>query len=74
MRLEKPTALAGGWANDTFETQPKVFTAMANADPINNKVFMAGDWFSYWPDWQVGALDSAHLATDMIHRKSADRG
>jgi monoamine oxidase len=64
----------GGWANDTFDTQPKVFTQMADADPINSKVFMAGDWFSYWPGWQVGALDSAHLATDMIHRKVADRG
>ncbi|MCZ6872472.1 MAG: FAD-dependent oxidoreductase [bacterium] len=65
---------AGGWANDTFKTQPKVFTDMANADPINSKVFVAGDWFSYWPGWQIGALDSAHMATDMIHRKSTNRG
>ncbi len=65
---------AGGWANDTFETQPEVFTQMADADPINRKVFMAGDWFSYWPGWQIGALDSAHLATDMMHREAANRG
>ncbi len=35
---------------------------------------MAGDWFSYWPGWQVGALDSAHLATDRIARLALDRG
>ena len=57
---------AGGWANDTAFTQPDVFQNMANADPIGRKVFMAGDWFSYWPGWQVGALDSAHLATERI--------
>ncbi len=65
---------AGGWANDTAFTQPAVFESMANADPIGSKVFMAGDWFSYWPGWQVGALDSAHLATDRIARRALDRG
>jgi monoamine oxidase len=62
---------AGGWANDTAFTQPDVFESMANADPIGSKVFMAGDWFSYWPGWQVGALDSAHLATEQIARRVA---
>lgn len=59
---------AGGWANDTAFSQPEVFAQMAAADPIGRKVFMAGDWFSYWPGWQVGALDSAHLASDQIAR------
>jgi monoamine oxidase len=65
---------AGGWANETAFTQPDVFARMADADPIGRKVFMAGDWFSYWPGWQVGALDSAHLATDQIARQVAERG
>ncbi|WP_263289549.1 flavin monoamine oxidase family protein [Tateyamaria pelophila] len=60
---------AGGWANDTAYSQPEVFSKMAAADQISGTVFMAGDWFSYWPGWQVGALDSAHLATDQIARK-----
>ena len=64
----------GGWANETFETQLDVFADLANADPIDRKVFMAGDWFSYWPGWQLGSLDSAHRATDLIHRRLADRG
>lgn len=59
---------AGGWANDTAFSQPEVFAQMAAADPVGRKVFMAGDWFSYWPGWQVGALDSAHLASDQIAR------
>ena len=65
---------AGGWANDTAFTQPAVFEQMKNADPVGSQVFLAGDWFSYWPGWQVGALDSAHYATDSIHRLAADRG
>lgn len=59
---------AGGWANDTAFSQPEVFGDMAASSPIRERVFMAGDWFSYWPGWQVGALDSAHLATDQIAR------
>ena len=62
---------AGGWANDTAFSQPEVFAQMAAADPIGRKVFMAGDWFSYWPGWQVGALDSAHLASDQIARAAS---
>lgn len=65
---------AGGWANETAFTQPDVFARMVDADPIGRKVFMAGDWFSYWPGWQVGSLDSAHLATDQIARQVAERG
>jgi monoamine oxidase len=65
---------AGGWADETALTQPELFPQMASADPIGSKIFMAGDWFSYWPGWQVGALDSAHLATDLIHRVAANRG
>lgn len=65
---------AGGWANETAFTQPDLFAQMASADAIGNKVFFAGDWFSYWPGWQVGALDSAHFATDLIHRQAAGNG
>ncbi|WP_172292525.1 FAD-dependent oxidoreductase [Pseudoruegeria sp. HB172150] len=65
---------AGGWANETAFSQPDVFARMAAADAIGNRVFMAGDWFSYWPGWQVGALDSAHLATDQIARRAVSGG
>lgn len=65
---------AGGWANETAFTQPDLFRQMAGADAIDNRVFLAGDWFSYWPGWQEGALDSAHLATDLIHRQAAGNG
>ncbi len=65
---------AGGWANETAFTQPTLFEQMRSSDALGNKVFFAGDWFSYWPGWQVGALDSAHLATDLIHRQAAGNG
>ena len=64
----------GGWADDTAYTQPAVFEQMKNANPIGEQIFFAGDWFSYWPGWQVGSLDSAHYATDGIHRVAAGKG
>ena len=65
---------AGGWADETAYTQPEVFEQMRIANPIGRQVFFAGDWFSYWPGWQVGALDSAHYATDEIRRVAAAKG
>jgi monoamine oxidase len=59
---------SGGWANDTAFSQPEIFSEMVTASHIKERVFMAGDWFSYWPGWQEGALDSAHLASDQIAR------
>ena len=38
------------------------------------RFYCAGDTWSYWPGWQVGALDSAHYATDSIHRVAAGKG
>lgn len=64
----------GGWANDTAYTQPDVFEGVVAADASNGRVFFAGDWFSYWPGWQVGSLDSAHYATDRIARLAQGRG
>ena len=65
---------SGGWAHDTFIEQPKIFEEMSYADPVGRGVYAAGDWYSYWPGWQVGALDSAHMATDQIYRKALNRG
>lgn len=64
----------GGWANDTAYSQPDVFSEVVASDSSNNRVLFAGDWFSYWPGWQVGALDSAHYATDRIHRLALNKG
>lgn len=50
---------AGGWANDTAFSQPEVFGEMAASSPIRERVFMAGDWFSYWPGWQE--IGRAHV-------------
>ncbi len=59
----------GGWAKDTSETQPDLYRKLNGISPLGNKVYLAGDYFSYWPGWMVGALDSAHLATDDIARR-----
>ncbi|MGY8997458.1 MAG: FAD-dependent oxidoreductase [Alphaproteobacteria bacterium] len=65
---------AGGWAHETSFLQPEVFEEMVHGESVARNVFFAGDWFSYWPGWQEGSLDSAHLATDRIARIAADRG
>ena len=64
----------GGWAHDTSFTQPEVFEELVYADSIARNVFLAGDWFSHWPGWQEGSLDSAHYATDRIARIAAGQG
>lgn len=63
----------GGWANDTAFNQPDVFALVSDADPIG-RLYLAGDWFSYYPGWQEGALDSAHFATDRVARAALGRG
>ncbi|MCP4379977.1 MAG: hypothetical protein GY798_00870, partial [Hyphomicrobiales bacterium] len=56
----------GAFAFETAFEQPEVFRQMAGLASIGDRVFPAGDWFSRWPGWQEGALDSAHYATDRI--------
>jgi monoamine oxidase len=62
---------AGGWATDTSFTQPALFEQLKRADAMSQVVYPAGDWYSYWPGWQEGALDSAHYATDNIQLAAA---
>ena len=62
---------AGGWASDTAFTQPIIFEHLKKADEMSQVVYPAGDWYSYWPGWQEGALDSAHYATDKIQLAAA---
>jgi len=62
---------AGGWASDTAFTQPTIFEHLKKADEMSQVVYPAGDWYSYWPGWQEGALDSAHYATDKIQLAAA---
>jgi monoamine oxidase len=57
---------AGAWASDTSFTQPALFEQLKKIDAMSQVVYPAGDWYSYWPGWQEGALDSAHYATDNI--------
>ncbi len=52
---------AGGLAFHADLAQPQVFAEMISLNPIGRKVFLAGDWFSHWPGWQVGALDGAPM-------------
>lgn len=64
----------GGWAHETAFLQPDVFQELVYAETVARNVYLAGDWFSHWPGWQEGSLDSAHLATDRIARVAAGRG
>ncbi len=68
---EKMPYQVGGWASDTAEDQPALYRQLNALNPVGNKVYLAGDYFSYMPGWQQGALDSAHLATNLIARRVA---
>lgn len=57
---------AGGWTVESLLSQHGSFERLADGTLVDRRVQMAGDWFSYWPGWQEGALDSAHDATDRI--------
>ncbi|MCH7711871.1 MAG: FAD-dependent oxidoreductase [Proteobacteria bacterium] len=55
----------GGWANDTWETRPTSYKRLNQADP-EGQIYLAGDFLSYWPGWQEGALGAAELAFKQI--------
>ena len=65
---------AGGWdRNDTFETQPEIHRhGRCRSD--QQQGLHGGRLVQLLAGWQVGALDSAHLATDMILPQAAGRG
>jgi monoamine oxidase len=60
----------GGWADDQAEDQPDVYKAMVDAIP-DGQVYLAGDFFSYWPGWQEGSVTSAELATKLILERTS---
>ena len=55
----------GGWANDTWENRPGAYKRLNQADP-EGRIYLAGDYLSYWPGWQEGALGAAELAFKQI--------
>lgn len=57
---------AGGWTANAFLADPAAFGRLASPAMLAPEVLLAGDWHSYLPGWQEGALDSAHAATDRI--------
>ena len=60
----------GGWADDQAEDQPDIYKAMVDAVP-DGQVYLAGDFFSYWPGWQEGSVTSVELATKLILERTS---
>ncbi len=55
----------GGWANETYLTQSKVYKKITTLP--RGRIYFAGDTYSQTPGWQEGAVDSARLAiTSMV--------
>ena len=54
----------GGWADETFETQPQIYEAIT--DLPQGRLYLAGDFVSYMPGWMEGAVRSAQLAAHAI--------
>ena len=55
----------GGWAAETWESRPASYRRLNRADP-EGRIYLAGDYLSYWPGWQEGALGAAELAFKQI--------
>jgi monoamine oxidase len=55
----------GGWPNETWQTDPRAYDALAG-EPFDGRTYLAGDFLSYWPGWQQGALDAAEFAFKQI--------
>ena len=60
--------LLGGWANDTHQTRPASYERLVQAIP-EGQIYLAGDYLSYWPGWQEGALAAANLVYGQIRAR-----
>lgn len=69
---DPPAVFGPARSASLLQTQGPGGDAPSDAEPVGRLVFMAGDWFSYWPGWQVGALDKRTLR-DGLHRATGDR-
>lgn len=55
----------GGWAAETAEQDPKTYRELNERLP-EGRVYLAGDYLSYMPGWQEGAVLSAEMAVSDI--------
>ena len=62
----------GGFANDTYLTQPEIYSAIT--DWPQGGILLAGDSASQMPGWQEGSVSSAQLAVRALveKRRSTD--
>ena len=56
----------GGWPNETFESRPQSYERLNAVNP-QERLSLAGDYISYWPGWQEGALTAANCADGRLH-------
>jgi monoamine oxidase len=56
----------GGWPNETFESRPQSYERLNAVNP-QERLYLAGDYISYWPGWQEGALTAANCAYGRLH-------
>lgn len=64
----------GGWAANTHADAPGLYGWLNDAQPFGGRIYLAGDFLSHLPGWQEGAVRAAHLASDRIARRIAERG
>jgi monoamine oxidase len=50
---------SGGWPADLFAQRPTSFRRLVELNP-EGRIYLAGDFFSYWPGWQEGAVAAAN--------------
>lgn len=53
---------------ETFEERPESYHRLVSLNP-EGRIYLAGDYLSYWPGWQEGALGAANWVYKMIRER-----
>ena len=62
----------GGWAAETADEDFAAYKKLVqlNEQGGGGHIYLAGDYLSYWPGWQEGAITTAHKAAQLLALKA----
>lgn len=61
----------GGWANWSTDVRNRHYKPLTEPD---GEIYFAGDHVSYLTAWMAGALDSARVAVNQLHKRVSEGG
>ncbi len=69
---QKMPHFIGGWAAETADEDFAAYKKLVqlNEQGGGGHIYLAGDYLSYWPGWQEGAITTAHKAAQLLAMKA----